>query len=203
MKGLHGRGALVSTLLLLAACVHVENVPGPDGEEAHLIRCSSSAKCFETAAAICNGANYVLRSDNAVSYSALTARSAPGGSTEILISCKSYLRAAPRPKRATESDVCDEASADAVDFAIYWAAHAPHARALLEMPKPKDFGALCVAMPEAAQRCMRTSYRTAHAASCDAVLLRLDPSPRNKVDAMFLEAPKSQAPASDGTPAGA
>lgn len=196
MKGLHGRGALVSTLLLLAACVHVENVPGPDGEEAHLIRCSSSAKCFETAAAICNGANYLLRSDRS-----LTTRST--ASTEILISCKSDLRAAPRPKRATESDVCDEASADAVDFAIYWAAHAPHARALLEMPKPKDFGALCVAMPEAAQRCMRTSYRTAHAASCDAVLLRLDPSPRNKVDAMFLEAPKSQAPASDGTPAGA
>ena len=196
MKDLHGRGALVSTLLLLAACVHVENVPGPDGEEAHLIRCSSSAKCFETAAAICNGANYVLRSDRS-----LTTRST--ASTEILISCKSDLRAAPRPKRATESDVCDEASADAVDFAIYWAAHAPHARALLEMPKPKDFGALCVAMPEAAQRCVRTSYRTAHAASCDAVLLRLDPSPRNKVDAMFLEAPKSQAPASDGTPAGA
>ena len=165
MKGYRGWGAVVSSLVLLAACVHVENVPGPDGETAHLIRCSSSAKCFELASDICGGASYVLRSDNAVSYSALTARSAPSSSTEILVSCKDDLRAASA-EHVSGSPVCDEASADAVD-------------------------------------CMRTSYRSAHVASCDALLLRLDPSPRNKVDAMFLQAPTSEPPATGGKPAGA
>jgi hypothetical protein len=46
-------------------------------------------------------------------------------------------------------------------------------------------------MPENVQRCMHSMYVNAHDQACDAVLSRLDPWDRRKVDALFLEAQSS------------
>jgi hypothetical protein len=55
------------------------------------------------------------------------------------------------------------------------------------VPSPRDFVEVCRALPERVQRCLDARYREAHEKSCLAVLKRLDPGEKNKIDSLFLE----------------
>ncbi|MEM9692142.1 MAG: hypothetical protein AAGA56_06340 [Myxococcota bacterium] len=53
---------MTAAAVLLAACVTVERVPGPDGREALLIRCSDEADCMRRAADECGGKYELIKS---------------------------------------------------------------------------------------------------------------------------------------------
>jgi hypothetical protein len=97
------------------------------------------------------------------------------------------VQATPVPDR-DDIRVCEAASAHAADFGTYWATRSANSRPLDEPAQPRDFVVVCRAMPENVQRCMHTGYLAAHAQACEAVLLRLDPVQRSKVDGLFLQA---------------
>jgi hypothetical protein len=87
-----------------------------------------------------------------------------------------------------DSQVCEAVFAHVDKFAPFWAARSPGAKALDELPQQRDFVAVCRSMPENVQRCMHAGYVAVHQKACEAVLLRLPPPLRTKVDALFLEA---------------
>jgi hypothetical protein len=87
-----------------------------------------------------------------------------------------------------DTRVCEAASTHVDEFAKYWAARSPGGKALDELPQPRDFVVVCRAMPENVQRCLHSGYVAAHLKACEAVLLRLEPPLRNKIDGLFLEA---------------
>jgi hypothetical protein len=167
----------------LASCVGVTDVPGPDGEMAHLIACDYTKDCYSKASSLCPD-GYDIRSVDG-----------RPGKIETLVSCKADIPSTPAPVAAPavpqreDARVCEAASAHVADFAKYWASHSINAKPLEELPQTPDFVAVCHAMPENVQRCMHSGYRAAHMKGCDAVLLRLDTALRNKVDGLFLEAP--------------
>jgi hypothetical protein len=191
VSGMSGGWGLSVPLVALSmtACVTVHDVRGPDGDLAHVIHCRASQDCYAKAEEVCQG-DYQITS---------TVAKLNGGQTEILVTCG----AAPTPPPTIivaagstadptreDSNVCGAAYAHVADFGKYWAAHSPNAKPLPELPQANDFTAACNELPGAVQRCMHSGYRAVHAKACDAVLLRLDPGQRNKVDAMFLEAPE-------------
>lgn len=197
------RAFLFLFLTPLVACVHVEDVPGPNGETAHLIQCRETAACYEKANDLCPG-GYTLRSnDTKVNGSFVNGAGGVSSSTEILVSCDADLpshNAAAAAPPGVDSDrddvrVCEAAYAYVGDFATYWVARTPGAKRLDELPQKRDFVVTCRAMSEPVQRCMHDKYRQAHAQACEAMLSRLDASPHARVDALFLAAPQATAPA--------
>ena len=95
------------------------------------------------------------------------------------------------PAEASEREdtrVCEAAYAHVGEFATFWAARSPGSKALDELPQQRDFAAVCHAMPESVQRCMHSGFLAIHKKACEAVLLRLEPPVRNRIDGLFLEA---------------
>jgi hypothetical protein len=73
--------ALVLAVLLTGCEASVTDVRGPNGESAHVIRCSASESCYRKADEICES-GYVLHSTAISTHPTLTTGS------EILVSCK-------------------------------------------------------------------------------------------------------------------
>jgi hypothetical protein len=163
-------------------------VRGPDGEQAHSISCEAAPDCYEKATKICDG-GYVIRESHGLAQ--LGANSAPlGDRVEMLVSCKSDLPAETDSAASDREDthVCQAASNFRKDFGAYWAIKT--GGSLLEEPaSARDFVVTCQSMAENIQRCLHAPYRRAHEKTCDALLLRLDPPSRNRLDALFLQAP--------------
>lgn len=162
-------------------------IKGPDGEDAHLISCRTTASCYEEAANLC-AAGYVIREVHGVH----------GGGYSLLASCKSDLQVgstvAPTEKSSDTSSerddakVCQAAAKFRKDFGAYWASKSGGAL-LDELVAPRDFVMTCQAMPEMVQRCMHEKYRSAHEQSCTAILARLDEASKTQIDALFLQVP--------------
>jgi hypothetical protein len=100
--------------------------------------------------------------------------------------------AAPSSSDRDDTAVCEAAYAHVADFATYWATHSDGSKSLDEAPARRDFLAVCRAMPENVQRCMHSGYLAVHGKACEAVLLRLEPTARSKVDGLFLEAERQK-----------
>jgi hypothetical protein len=186
-----------------SACVTVTPVRGPDGETAHLIKCTRTEGCYERAAELCPD-GYVVRTGGSVVSGSVSGGSGYVQSTsEVLVSCKGDLPAptpgaSPRAASIDERRLCDAAYGFIDGFAAYWA-RASQGKPLDEKVSREDFVATCRLMPENVQRCMHDKYRTAHAQACDAVLLRLAPDAHSKVDALFLQAHMPAAPKASAT----
>ncbi len=183
--------SLIVLALMPSGCAHAASVRGPDGEPAHLIRCdgsfgASASACYEKATEVCPE-GYELRSVG-------------GGGHEILVSCKSDL---PAPKAAAaeatspnrdDARVCDAAAKHVDGFKTFWGTNNPRLKLLVDAPETRDFVATCRDMPEPVQRCLHEKYRSAHVKSCDAVLTRIEPAQRRRIDALFFEAEAASAP---------
>jgi hypothetical protein len=195
-KGLLAHILFVAALAALAAslpaCVTVTPVTGPDGETAQLIKCPQTERCYERAAELCPD-GYVVRSGGtSVSGSVNGGSGYVQSTSEILVSCKSDLPATSAAAAATansdDARLCEAAYAFVDGFAAYWV-RISRGKLLDEKASKRDFTTMCRAMPENVQRCMHEKYRAAHAQACDAVLVRLEPTARAKVDSLFLQAP--------------
>ena len=181
------RSILASSAVLVAACVRVTDVPGPDGETAHLIACRTSSDCYERATEVCGGGEYVIRSNGSTTNGA---GGAVYSSTEILVSCKSDLKSVPQEQPAEANlNICSAASHIEGEFATYWVDRTPGSKRLDDLPSLKDFIDVCAKMPDRVQRCLHEHWRQSHAQTCEAVLSRLDAGQRREVDALFLVAP--------------
>lgn len=184
--------ALVAASLSLVACVSVTEVRGPDGENAHLIKCPRTESCYEKATDLCPE-GWVLRSNNSkLNVLVVNGSGSASSSTEVLVSCKNDVpstkpQAVPGDDRE-DARTCDAAYAFVDGFAEYWG-RASKGKRLDEKPSKRDFTATCRAVPENVQRCMHEKYREAHGQACEAVLARLEPPTRAKIDSLFLEAP--------------
>jgi hypothetical protein len=73
------------------------------------------------------------------------------------------------------------------ETAAFWGQLSPGAKRLEEAPSQRDFVEVCRALPERVQRCLDARYREAHDKPCLAVLKRLEPGEKNKIDSLFLE----------------
>lgn len=177
----------VCALFALAACGPSSTiVKGPDGEDAHLITCQSSASCYEEAAQLCPH-GYVIRALHGIS-----------GGHQLLASCNSDLSPSAKATSAEASadtsieredaKVCQAAAKFRKDFGVYWAAKSG-GELLDELVGARDFVMTCQAMPEMVQRCMHEKYRSAHEQSCTAILARLDDAVKTQIDALFLQVP--------------
>ncbi len=91
-----------------------------------------------------------------------------------------------------DTAVCEAAYAHVAEFATYWATRSEGSKPLDEAPARRDFVAVCRGMPENVQRCMHSGYLAVHGKACEAVLLRLEPTARSKVDGLFLEAERQK-----------
>jgi hypothetical protein len=185
--GIMASSRLLALLLLipLAACVRATDVRGPNGEDAYALTCSSMAGCADEATQVCHGGGYVIHASSA---------------HEMLISCNSDLpsepvASAPSSDGPTREDarVCEAAYAYVGDFGAYWV-KASHGAALEDAPQKNDFVSVCHQMPDNVQRCMHAKFRDVHASACDAVLSRLDPLSRQRIDGLFLRAQEKRGP---------
>jgi len=196
---------------LLVACVNVEDVPGPDGETAHVIHCGETSGCYEKARDVCPD-GYTLRSSGSHGANAVAAGNVAfaHSSTELVVSCDADIpshASSPPPAAAQgvssdreDARVCEAAYVHAGDFATYWASRSPGSKRLDELPERRDFVVTCRAMPEPIQRCMHDLYRQAHVQQCEAMLSRLDPSPRARIDGLFLVAQAPPSPPPESAP---
>ena len=176
-------GAIGVALLVSGCGPTVASVSGPDGEAALAIRCSSAAKCYERANRLCPS-GYVIR-DSGTTVSGVGGRVSSGKS--LLVSCKSDL--AEREEPSAEERKCEVAYRQAPDFADYFASLSPHGKRLSELPTKDDFVAICTHLPGNVRRCLQDKYREEHKEACDAVLTRLEPRDRNRIDGLFFGAP--------------
>jgi hypothetical protein len=87
-----------------------------------------------------------------------------------------------------DSQVCEAAYVGVGDLSAYWSAKNPTTKHLDELPQQVDFVSVCQGLPDNVQRCLHSGYRAVHAKACDAVLLRLEPAAKTRVDGLFLEA---------------
>jgi hypothetical protein len=206
------RSASLSLLLLILTpgCAYATKVKRPDGSEAFRIHCADRAQCQEKATEVCAGDYEVVSSstqmdgyvDNGTGYAERP--------HEMVIACRADVaKAAPRPappghdggsapkppaaaaappaEPAREAGACADAGATIKETAAFWAQLYPEAKRLEEAPAPRDFAEVCRALPERVQRCLDARYRAAHDKPCLAVLRRLDPGEKNKIDSLFLE----------------
>jgi hypothetical protein len=209
----HTLFALTSLFALVAcASTNVEDMSAADGTPEHLLTCRSSDDCARKASRVCRG-GYAVRESNGDDSPGPTTNylrdgrvvSTSSDATQELVECNKDQPApsaagpdAPEPRE--DSRVCMAAYAFADGFAQYWAAHAPLATRLHDLPQRRDFVVTCQSLPEPIQRCMHDKFRQVHAEACDAVLARLGDRERAKIDGLFLAAPAAKAapPTVDG-----
>jgi hypothetical protein len=86
-----------------------------------------------------------------------------------------------------DGNTCAAAHGTVRDTGTFWAQLYPEAKRLEEAPSQRDFVEVCRALPDRVQRCLDARYREAHAKPCLAVLRRLEPGEKNRIDSLFLE----------------
>lgn len=117
-----------------------------------------------------------------------------GKNSTSQVSCKESTESAdaaraPQPTREDDATTaCNVVYEHAAEFAPYWVAHSDGGKRLDPLPEAHDFVAVCVTLPANIRRCMFERYRLGHEKSCDAMLSRIAPSTRDKIDSLFLEA---------------
>jgi len=175
-------------VVTMGACgASSRKVRGPDGEKARLISCMESADCYTKASEVCPD-GYVIREGHGLSPAST------GQRMEMLVSCKTDIAASVESTSASTASnrddtlVCEAASKFIGEFGAYWVTKSG-GLPLDEQPAPRDFIVTCQAMAENVQRCMHEKYRHAHEQACEALLGRLDPFSRNRIDALFLQIP--------------
>ncbi|MGO8996282.1 MAG: hypothetical protein ACLQVI_23465 [Polyangiaceae bacterium] len=177
--------------LAATACVRDTRVRGPDGEDAHSLTCSTAEQCYQRAARLCVG-GYVIRNSGATAMGFTpNGTGSVSSRVHLLVSCKADLAAAspePEPEKSEDEQACESAHREASDFADYYARLTPHGKRLDSLPTRRDFVAVCRKLPENVRTCLRDRYREDHAKACDAVLTRLDPRDRDRIDGLFFEA---------------
>jgi hypothetical protein len=109
----------------------------------------------------------------------------------LLVTCKSNLpetAEALEPEEPEDQRACGLAFRQAADFATYYERVLPHGPRLEALPTRRDFVAVCRKLPENVQPCLHDKYREEHAKACDAVVTRLEPGDRRRLDGLFFEA---------------
>jgi hypothetical protein len=180
------------------ACVYASKVKGPNGREAFRIHCPSPAQCEDKANEVCAGPYDVLSSsvtpdgyaNNGTGYANAPNEITIACTTGPLVSSRPPAPSAPAASAAPTAETngsCTAAHASVKETAAFWSQLYPEAKRLDEPPTERDFAEVCKALPERVQRCLDARYRDAHAKPCLAVLKRLEPGEKNKIDALFLE----------------
>jgi hypothetical protein len=182
------------------ACVYASKVKGPNGREAFRIHCQSPAQCEDKANEVCAGPYDVLSSQTTPDGYANNGTGYANAPNEVTIACTTGgqlvsskppapsappVASAAVPAQMNES--CATARASVKEMAAFWSQLYPDAKRLDDPPSERDFAEVCKALPERVQRCLDAHYREAHAKPCVAVLKRLEPGEKNKIDALFLE----------------
>jgi hypothetical protein len=177
------RSVFISALSLscsvLAACGTDHVIRGPDGEAAHVISCTNPESCYRRASRDCPR-GYVIRSMVG------TLPGATRSTTNLVVTCKSDLPDAP--DEPEDERQCAIAFRQAADFATYYQHVVAHGPRLSALPTEHDFVSVCRKLPENVQPCLHDRYREEHASACDAVVTRLEPRDRNRLDGLFFEA---------------
>jgi len=88
----------VGALALLAGCVSVSEVKGPDGKPALAVKCADATVCYQKAGELCpNGYDFVNSSTGTV-VSGVNGIVTSGNVTTILVECKTPVATtAPQP----------------------------------------------------------------------------------------------------------
>ncbi len=180
--------------MLLQGCAWASKVAGPGGREAFRIHCGDQAQCLSKAGEVCSNEFEVLSSKTVMDGYANNGTGYAATPEEMLIACRSSpprasASAAPAPPAEPhpEASPCAAAHASVGETATFWAQLYPEARRLEEAPSQRDFLEVCRALPERVQRCLDARYREAHTKPCLAVLRRLAPDEKNRMDSLFLE----------------
>jgi hypothetical protein len=181
------------------ACVYASKVKGPNGREAFRIHCQTPAQCEDKANEVCAGPYEVVSSQTTPDGYANNGTGYANAPNEVTIACttggqlvssKPAAPSAPPASAAPTADAngsCATAHVSVKETAAFWSQLYPDAKRLDEPPSERDFAEVCKALPERVQRCLDARYRDAHAKPCLAVLKRLEPGEKNKIDALFLE----------------
>lgn len=195
MRSILRAAALV--LLSTTGCVWATKVKGPEGKEAFRIHCSTPDQCSDKAAEVCAGDYDVVSSTTEVDGYAKNGTGYANSPHERVITCRDgggQARPASPPPRAPaaaepvkEVAACAAAKDTVKDTAAFWGQLFPEAKRLPEPPAEKDFAEVCRALPERVQRCLDARYRQEHDKPCLAILKRLEPGEKNKIDSLFLE----------------
>ena len=181
-------------LVFLAAsgCAYASKITAPGGGEAFCIRCAEHAQCIDKAGEVCSNAYEVLSTKTVMDGYANNGTGYAMTPDEMVVVCRSS--AAPRASApampaapVAEASPCVAAQASVPETSAFWAQLYTEAKRLEEAPSPRDFGEVCRALPERVQRCLDARYREAHAKPCLAVLRRLEPAEKNRIDSLFLE----------------
>jgi hypothetical protein len=202
--------AIVASALAvsLTGCVYATKVK-VEGREAFRIHCQNESQCVDKAGEVCASAYDVLRSSYTPDGSVDNGTGSVNSPIEMIIACKAAPPAGlpsrppavasvasvassastPSGARVVDADpaACAAAAASLKETAAFWGQLHPEAKRLDDLPSARDFGEVCRAMPERVQRCLDARYREAHDKPCLAVLKRLEPNERNKLDSLFLE----------------
>jgi len=186
---------------LLAGCVYATKVTS-GGREAFRIHCQSEPQCVDKAGEVCAGAYDVLTSKVEADGFVNNGTGYANSPIEIVVACRgtapsgvASARGAPSagpastaaPPETPDASACMAANTTLKETAAFWSGLRPEAKRLDELPSARDFGEVCRALPERVQRCLDARYREAHDKPCLALLRRLEPSERNKLDSLFLE----------------
>jgi len=185
LRALRFAVALAVSVTAVACVVQDRTVVNSSGEITHLIRCQAGSSCYAAASQACPQ-GYQIRSGDTTSRMTIVC-DGEGEPRAEPVAAEAVANDDPR----TDTRTCEAASKYTKELGVYWALHA-EAKLLAELPSQRDFIAVCREMPENAQRCLHAKYRDAHGDACDAVLSRLDPFLRLKVDALFLAAPQAK-----------
>jgi hypothetical protein len=191
-------GAFLASIALVVGCLPLTGVTsGQIGCAPGDISISDEERSFdsETWKAECNGREYFCSrhgSENRYSTAQVSCSESTHDQASVAAAAP-FVVIQGDGTAATRDDthVCEAAYARVADFALYWAGTTPAAKILPEPPQKVDFVAVCHALPENVQRCTHSGYREVHVKACDAVLLRLEPIQRRKVDGLFFEAERA------------
>jgi hypothetical protein len=197
-----GRPAVLtlSWVVLLAGCVSVTHVRGPDGTDTWFsVACSGPRTgCYEAAAEQCPE-GYIIADSASTSSTFITGShgSVTGFSTNegnLLIQCKT-----DRPSRSVQREEAQEAALAPVrdttrcqqayrhveELAARWAEWF-QGEAAAKAPKPSAFERVCMALDEDMQLCLTSSYASGHGDACLAKFEALPDQTRKQLDALLL-----------------
>jgi hypothetical protein len=195
-RAVAGLSALLA-LALASGCVYATKVK-VGGREAFRIHCQNQSQCDDKAGEVCAGDYDVLSSSVQPDGFVNNGTGYADSPRELIVACRvgppaarapAAKSAAPPAASASPADdgACAAAQTSLKETAAFWLKLNPESKALGDPPSARDFGEVCRALPERVQRCLDARYRDAHDKPCLAVLKRLDPGDKNKIDSLFLE----------------
>ncbi len=214
LSGTIERCAWAVLLLSATGCAYASRISGPGGREAFRIHCADHPQCVDKAGEVCSNDFEILSSKTVMDGYANNGTGYAMTPHEIVVACRSpsqprapapspapalapgpapALAPGPAPALApsaeprVEPGACAAAHASVSETATFWAQLYPEAKRLEEAPSQRDFVEVCRALPERVQRCLDARYREVHGKPCLAVLRRLEPGEKNRIDSLFLE----------------